>query len=270
MNTPYSPSLSHKEVSDAISQLGIKKANTKIWQLLLLATLAGLYIGFGGQLFLVTIASGMGKVAGGVMFSVGLILVVVAGAELFTGNVTILIGVLSTVISKRKMLKNWVVVYIGNFIGSIVFAWLVYKSGLLGKAGALNDLGAISVKVAEYKLAIPFIQAFIRGIFCNMLVILAIVMAIMAKDIVSKIFCIIFPIACFVACGFEHCVANMYLIPVGLLAKGMSLHQTFVMFDNLLPVTLGNIVGGAFILTIHPNRVRQIGILFKKSHRDIR
>ena len=270
MNTPYSPSLSHKEVSETISKLGIKKSNTKIWQLLILGILAGLYIGFGGQLFLVTVASGMGKVAGGVMFSVGLILVVVAGAELFTGNVTILIGVLSTVISKRRMLKNWVVVYIGNFIGSVILAWLVYKTGLLGKAGALNDLGALSVNVAEYKLAIPFFQAFIRGIFCNILVILAIIMAIMAKDIASKILCIIFPIACFVACGFEHCVANMYLIPLGLLAKGIPLYKTFVMFDNLIPVTLGNIVGGVFILTIHPNRIRQIGTLFKKSHPDIR
>jgi formate/nitrite transporter FocA (FNT family) len=140
----------------------------------------------------------------------------------------------------------------------------VYKTGLLGKAGALNNLGDLSVKVAEYKLAIPFIQAFIRGIFCNILVILAIIMAIMAKDIVSKIFCIILPIACFVACGFEHCVANMYLIPLGLLAKGIPLYKTFVMFDNLVPVTLGNILGGIFILTIHPNRIRQIGTLFKK------
>jgi formate/nitrite transporter FocA (FNT family) len=145
MDTSYAPSLSHKDVSDVISKLGIKKSNTKIWQLLLLGILAGLYIGFGGQLFLVTIAGGMGKVAGGIMFSVGLILVVVAGAELFTGNVTILIGVLSTVISKRRMLKNWMVVYIGNFIGSIVFAWLVYKTGLLGKAGRFYCLCLVSV-----------------------------------------------------------------------------------------------------------------------------
>jgi formate/nitrite transporter len=265
MNT-FTPSLSHKDASEAISKLGIKKSNTKVWQLLLLSILAGLYIGFGGQLFLVTIASGMGKVAGGIMFSVGLILVVVAGAELFTGNATILIGVLSTVVSKRKMLKNWMVVYIGNFIGSVVFAWLMYKTGLFGKTGHLSDIGVLSVKVAENKLAIPFIQAFIRGIFCNMLVILAIIMATIAKDVVSKIFCIIFPIACFVSCGFEHCVANMYLIPVGLLAKGIPIYKTFVMFDNLVPVTLGNIVGGIFILAIHPNRIRQIRVLFRRSH----
>ncbi len=270
MKTSYIPSLSDKEVSNIISKLGIKKSNTKIWQLFLLGILAGLYIGFGGQLFLVTIASGMGTIAGGIMFSVGLMLVVLAGAELFTGNITILIGVLSDVVSKRKMFKNWTVVYISNFIGSIVFAWLVYKTGLLGKAGALNDLGALSVKVAENKLAIPFVQAFIRGFFCNILVILAIIMAAMAKDIVSKIFCIIFPITCFVACGFEHCVANMYLIPVGLLAKGIPLYKTFVVFQNLVPVTLGNIVGGIFILVIHPNRIRQIRAILKRSRPDIR
>ena len=120
MDTSYTPSLSGRDVSETISKLGIRKTNTKIWQLFLLGILAGLYVGFGGQLFLVTIASGMGKIAGGIMFSVGLILVIVAGAELFTGNITILIGVLSTAIPKRKMLKNWAVVYIGNFIGSIV------------------------------------------------------------------------------------------------------------------------------------------------------
>ena len=99
----------------------------------------------------------------------------------------------------------------------------------------------------------------------DILVILAIIMAVMAKDIVSKIFCIIFPITTFVACGFEHCVANMFLIPVGLLAKGVPFYKTFIMFENLLPVTLGNIVGGIFILTLHPNRIRQIKTLLKEK-----
>jgi len=265
MKEMYTPSLSHKKTTLAISQLGVKKANSRVWQLLLLGILAGLYIGFGGHLFLVTVASGMGKVAGGVMFSVGLVLVVVAGAELFTGNIVILIGVLSSVISKTDMLKNWVAVYIGNFIGSFVFACLMYESGLLGKAGSLNDVGALAVKVAEAKLAIPFGEAVIRGVFCNILVILAIIMAVMAKDIVSKIFCIILPIACFVACGFEHCVANMYLIPIGLLAKGASVYEAYLIYPNLVPVTLGNIIGGIFILIIHPNRIRQIHVLLQKT-----
>jgi len=265
MDTSYIPRLSDNEFNTAISKLGIKKSNTKPWQQILLGILAGLYIGFGGHLFLVAMATGLGKVAGGVLFSVGLILVVIAGAELFTGNITILVGVISAAIPKRKMLKNWTVVYIGNFIGSVVFAWLIYKSGLLGTAGSLNSLGVVAVNIAESKLSIPFMQAFIRGFFCNMLVILAIIMAIMSKDVISKIFCIIFPITCFVACGFEHCVANMYLIPVGLLAKGVPLYDTLGMFKNLIPVTLGNLAGGIFILLIHPNRIRQIKVLLKSN-----
>lgn len=265
MKSSYVPSLNPKEANVAISQLGIKKSNTKPWQLLLLGILAGLYIGFGGHLFLVTLAAKMGKVMGGFMFSTGLILVVIAGAELFTGNVTLVVGVVSGVIPKRKMLTNWVTVYFGNFIGAFGFAWFIAQSGLLGPPELLNSLGALSVKVAEAKLAIPFGQAIIRGTFCNMLVILAIIMAIMAKDIVSKIACIVFPITCFVASGFEHCVANMYLIPLGLMAKGVPVGDTAVMFANIIPVTLGNLIGGIVILLIHPNRINQLQALLKKE-----
>lgn len=261
----YNPSLSHKDATKAISSLGVAKVNTRAWQLFLLGILAGLYIGFGGQLFLVTVASGLGKVIGALMFSVGLILVVVAGAELFTGNAAIIVGVLTGRVSKRRMLKNWLVVYVGNFVGSVVFAVLMAESGLFDADGGLNKLGTLASNVADAKIAIPFWEAFIRGVFCNMLVVLAIVMAVMAKDIVSKIFCIIFPITCFVACEFEHCVANMYLVTVGMLVDGTPLWETYPMFTNLIPVTLGNIAGGLAILLIHPNRIRQINVLLKTT-----
>ena len=214
---------------------------------------------------MVTVAAGLGKVVGAMLFSVGLILVVVAGAELFTGNVAIIIGVMGGIVTKRRMLKNWIVVYIGNFAGSIIFAVLMAKSGLFGSTDAPNVLGELASKIAAAKISIPFWEAFIRGIFCNMLVILAIVMAIISKDVISKIFCIIFPITCFVACGFEHCVANMYLITVGMLVDGTPLWETYPMFTNLIPVTLGNIVGGMAILLIHPNRIRQISVLLKRT-----
>ena len=258
MESNYVPKLDGKETDLAISRLGIKKSNTRIWQLLLLGMLAGLYIGFGGQLFLVTVASGLGKVLGGVMFSVGLILVVIAGAELFTGNITIVVGVLAGVIRRNMMFRNWVTVYVGNFLGSILLAWLIIHSGLMGSPGSLNELGTLAAQVAAGKMALPFGQALIRGILCNILVILAIIMSIMARDIVSKIFAIIFPITCFVACGFEHSVANMFLIPVGLMAYGVPLLETWTAFQNILPVTLGNLIGGIMILVIHPNRIRQI------------
>jgi len=262
----YHPSLSHKDATKTIAQLGVDKVKPKVWQLLLLGILAGLYIGFGGQLFLVTVAAGLGKLLGALMFSVGLILVVVAGAELFTGNVAIVIGVMGGIVTKRRMLKNWIVVYIGNFVGSVVFAVLMAESGLFGTSDALNTLGELASKVAAAKASIPFWEAFIRGIFCNMLVILAIIMAIISKDVISKIFCIIFPITCFVACGFEHCVANMYLITVGMLVDGTPIHEIAnPLFTNLIPVTLGNIVGGLAILLIHPNRIRQITVLLKRT-----
>lgn len=265
MEQEYEPKLGGRDVSLAISKLGIKKTNTKVWQLLLLGVLAGLYISFGGQLFLVTVASGLSEVIGGIMFSVGLILVVIAGAELFTGNVTLIIGVLSGVIKKRKVLANWVTVYIGNFIGSMLFAWMMSKSGLFGSPDALNNLGAAAAQVAAAKLAIPFWQAVIRAVFCNMLVILAIIMSVMAKDIVSKILAIVFPITAFVACGFEHSIANMFLIPIGMLVKGTSLLGTLAAFQNLVPVTLGNLIGGILILVIHPNRIRQIKVLVENK-----
>jgi len=216
---------------------------------------------------MVALQQGMGKVVAGAVFSVGLVLVVVAGAELFTGNVIMLVGTLATMFSVLRMLRNWITVYAGNFIGSFLFAILVWKSGLFGNAEALNDLGALAAKIADGKLALTFSQCFIRGVFCNMLVLLAIIMATLAKDITSKILCCILPIMTFVACGFEHCIANMFLIPIGLLAKGTPILEQAVMFKNILPVTLGNIVGGILILLVHPNRIRQVMVLFERSHK---
>ncbi len=265
MGTTIHQALSGEEAGVAISKLGIKKSNRRPWQLFFLGILAGMYIGFGGHLFIVTLSLEMGKILGAALFSVGLILVVIAGAELFTGNLVMLIGFLSSVVPAKKMLRNWSAVYTGNFVGSILLALMIYHSGLLGNPEEINSLGAKFISVAESKLSIPFFQAFIRGILCNILVILAIIMSVMAADIVSKILCILFPITCFVACGFEHCVANMFLIPLGLMAKGMSLPETMIMFKNILPVTLGNIVGGIMILLLHPNRIRQIRILFARK-----
>jgi len=229
--------------------------------------LAGLYISFGGHLFLVALSEGMGKVMGGAVFSVGLVLVVIAGAELFTGNIIMVIGTFSRLFAFRKLLRNWIAVYIGNFVGAFTFAILIWQSGLFGSDAGLNNLGAIAVKVAETKLTLTFEQCFIRGMFCNMLVVLAIIMAMMAKDITSKILCCILPIMTFVACGFEHCVANMFLIPIGLFAKGVPVLGQAVIFRNILPVTLGNIVGGVLILLIHPNRIRQISFLLQRYRR---
>lgn len=254
----YDPKLSLQELSRSISSLGIKKANNRVWQLFLLGLLAGLYISIGGHLFLIALEQGMGKVLAGAFFSVGLVLVVIAGAELFTGNVIMIVGALSTLYPVRKVLKNWVVVYLANLIGSLLYAILVFRAGLFPEGAAITELAAA---VAEKKLALTFSEAFIRGFFCNILVLLAIIMSVMARDIISKIFTCLLPVMAFVAIGFEHCVANMFLIPIGLLAGGIPLAEHYVIFGNILPVTLGNIAGGLFILLIHPNRIRQLKVL---------
>lgn len=267
----YDPKLSYSELGKTISKLGVKKANTKPWQLLLLGILAGLYISIGGHLFLVALNSGMGKVVAGAVFSVGLILVVIAGAELFTGNVLMIVGAVTRHYSYRKLVRNWIFVYIGNFIGAIAYTWLVYRAGLFGSpesmfGGTIEPaaIGELASSIAAKKLALPFSQALIRGIFCNMLVILAVIMSAMAKDIISKMLCCVVPVMAFVAIGFEHCVANMFLIPIGLFVDGASFSGHLAAWGNILPVTLGNIIGGVFILFIHPNRIRQIRSLLRK------
>jgi formate transporter len=265
INTNYDPKLTPKEVVAAISHLGIKKANTKVWQLFLLGLLAGLYISFGSHLFLVAMEQGMGRVIAGACFSVGLVLVVIAGAELFTGNITMVVGAISGLYSPFSLLKNWVVVYLGNLMGAMVMVFLVYKSGIFGNSDKLSTIGEMAVKVSDYKMNLTFSQSFIRGIFCNILVILAIIMSYFSRDVISKIVCVILPIMTFVASGFEHSIANMYLIPAGFFAKGFTFSQQITMFHNILPVTLGNIVGGLFIMLIHPNRIRQIASLFSVS-----
>lgn len=258
----YHPVLTPKEYSRSFSALGIKKANTRTWQQLLLGFLAGMYISVGSHLFLVAVNAGMGRIWAGAVFGVGLVLVVVAGAELFTGNIIMIVGTITRQFSLARMLRNWVAVYGGNLAGAYLFALIVWGSGIFGTPDKLTDIGAVAVKVAEAKLSLTFGQAFLRGVLCNMLVILAIIMALMSKDIVSKILCCILPIMAFVASGFEHCVANMYLIPAGLLAKGVPLADQAIIWHNILPVTLGNIVGGIGILILHPNRIRQLAALW--------
>jgi formate transporter len=264
-SSSYEPALTIDELNKKVSALGIKKANTNAWQLVILGILAGVYIGFGGHIFLVALEQGMGRIIGGAVFSVGLVLVVIAGAELFTGNIIMVVSTVLSLNSVSMTLKNWVSVYLGNFIGSVFLAYLVWSSGLLGSLDHLNSVGQLAVKVSQSKLALPFMEAFIRGILCNVLVILAIITATIAKDIISKIVCCLLPVMVFVASGFEHCIANMYLIPLGQLAQGVTGPGLLNMFHNVIPVTLGNIVGGVLILAIHPNRIRQFVFIVKNK-----
>ncbi len=252
-----------KTIAETVAQsVGVAKATSPWITVFILGILAGAYIGFGGLLsttvtFDMASKWGIGftKILGGASFSVGLMLVVIAGAELFTGNNLMVSSVLSREISFNTMLKRWGVVFFANFIGSILVALLFYFSGLW-KTGD-GALGVAAIKVAYHKVTLSFSEALWRGIGCNWLVCLAVWMALASRQTIGKIFAIFFPITAFVAIGFEHSVANMYFIPAGIMLRygaslsgleGIDLSQLNVinfLWKNLLPVTIGNIIGGA-------------------------
>ncbi len=253
------------EMAQRVHNVGVAKARLPAVDSLILAVLAGAFIGLGAAFATLTTtnpAMGFGptRVLGGLAFSLGLILVVVAGAELFTGNNMVAMAWASRSISTRQILRNWGLVYVGNFFGSVGTALLVYWSGTwsLGDNGvAMNALG-----IAAAKCDLGWTEAFVRGVLCNALVCLAVWLCHSARSTTDKILAIIWPISAFVALGFEHCIANMYFIPLGMLLKahpglvaslGMGSGelaglngQSFI--HNLIPVTLGNIAGGTLMV----------------------
>jgi formate/nitrite transporter len=259
------PSLEDKApstIAETVAQtVGVAKATSPWLTVFVLGILAGAYIGFGGLLsttvtFDAASKWGIGftKILSGATFSVGLMLVVIAGAELFTGNNLMVSSVMMREITFGTMSKRWAMVYFANFIGSIIVAILFYYSGLW-KTGD-GALGAAAVKIAYNKTALSFGEALWRGIGCNWLVCLAVWMALAARQIIGKIFAIFFPIMAFVAIGFEHSVANMYFIPTGIMLMNGAgfmnvpgvdpniLGWVNFLWRNLLPVTIGNIIGG--------------------------
>ena len=250
------------EIAKNYVAIGKGKANLAIDKMFVLAVIAGVFIAFGGvgsatAAVGVTPAS-VGKLIGGCIFPGGLTLVLLAGSELFTGNCLLSIPLLEKEITVKQLLRNWIVVYFGNMVGGmLVAAGLVYS----GQYNMFDGGMAVSVfSTAVTKCTMTFSEAFIKGIFCNILVCLAVWVAFSAKDSAGKIISLFFPILIFVVCGFEHCVANMYYISAGLFGKyvpsyvavaeaaGLNLSViTWKNFfiTNLIPVTLGNIVGGA-------------------------
>jgi formate/nitrite transporter len=213
-----------------------------------------------------TLDAGLARFLAGSAFSVGLILVLILGSELFTGNILMTIGLIYQKYSFIKVLRNWLVVYFGNLLGSVIIASLVFKSGLLVRLGNFTPIGMAAVKITETKLQLGFTEALCRGVLCNMLVCLAVIMCIASKTVEGKILGIYFPIMAFVASGYEHSVANMYFLPVGLMAKGEFVSGFFTIFSNLIPVTIGNIIGGLLIVLLHPKVEERIARgLFRKK-----
>jgi len=262
--------LSPSDTAQKLTEVARKKALLPLSSMVLLGFLAGAFIAFAAQgstLVASDIPSfGMAKFVTGTVFTVGLMLVVLTGAELFTGNSLMTLGLFSGTITPGQLLRNWVVVYLANFLGSLTMAGLMSASGLWHLNG--SKVGVAVVKIALGKVTMSFTEALVRGILCNWLVCLAVFLALSAQNVSGKMLGCFFPIMLFVASGFEHSIANMYYVPAGLLAMtdpdislalgaipvsaGGSQALTWGSFiaNNLLPVTLGNIIGGVFFVAL--------------------
>lgn len=240
------------EIAARVASSGATKASLPFLQMFVLALLAGAFIAFGGMLFTLTMTDhdlgfGPSRLLGGLAFSLGLILVVVAGAELFTGNNLIVMAWAERKVSTARLLRNWSIVFVGNIVGSVGMAFLVYWSGTLDMDS--GRVGETAISIASAKVAIPPLEAFFRGLLCNTLVCLAVWLCFAAHSLTDKVIAIVFPITAFVALGFEHSIANAYLIPIGFLAGATDV--TWIgLVHNMLPVTAGNIIGGSVFVAL--------------------
>jgi formate transporter len=252
------------QVAALVAQVGVRKAGLPLLQTATLGVLAGGFIALGAAFYTITVTgSGLGfgptRFVGGLAFSLGLILVIVGGAELFTGNSLIVMAWAEQRVTMGQLLRNWAIVYVANLAGALGTALLVHAAGVLDLGDGAT--GETAAAIARAKVALDPATAFFRGVLCNVLVCLAIWLSFAAGSAAGKILAIIFPITAFVALGFEHSVANMYLIPLAMLAgaEGVTLGGFVV---NLIPVTLGNIVGGGLLVGLvywavylrHPDR----------------
>lgn len=280
MSADYSiDALVPAEMAAKAETVGIKKASMPFWNMFVLAVLAGAFIALGA-IFATTVSAGsiaikdaagaaafgtglpygVVRLLTGLVFTLGLILVVVGGAELFTGNNLILMAFINGKVTFAQLMRNWGIVYLGNFVGSILTAVVMLYSKQYTFGG--GSIGLNALNIGEAKSSLGFVQAIALGIMCNALVCLAVWMCFSARTVTDKIMAIIPPIAGFVAAGFEHSIANMYFIPIALFIKSFGDPKFFetigktaenypnltwgnFFIGNLLPVTIGNIIGGA-------------------------
>jgi formate/nitrite transporter len=251
------------EVAQELDRIIGYKAQAPLHELILYGILAGLYIGFGAVAATTVgaytgLPTGMAKFLSASVFCVGLILVVIPGSELFTGNILMTAGLVGGKVHALGVLRNWLVVYAANLVGSLMLALVVFGAGLMGTVAEPSPVGQNAAGLAATKIGLAFGPAFLRGVLCNMLVCLAVILALASRTTVGKILGIYFPIMTFVLCGFEHSVANMYFLPAGLLAKGRFVAEWPSMLRNLIPVTLGNVLGGMLVVVLHPARARRL------------
>lgn len=244
----YSP----QEVATLVRKSGVKKAGLPLLPQVMLAMLGGAFIGLGALYYVIvrsdpTLGFAARQVLGGGVFSIGLILVVVAGAELFTGNNLLVMARAHGLITTSQVLRNWTIVLFGNLAGAIGLALLVYLAG----HAAMNDgaVGQAYLSIAAGKASLPFWTAFFRGVLCNALVCLGIWMSMAGRSVVDKVVALLFPISAFIAAGFEHSVANLYFFSMALLlAPAPDAAMAAAMAHNLAAVVLGNAVGGGVLV----------------------
>jgi formate transporter len=250
----YAPS----QIAMRVREVGVTKAAMPVLTMFALAILAGAFIALGALFYTVTVTTGnevavpigLLRLAGGVTFSLGLVLVVVGGAELFTGNNLIAMAWASGRVTTQQVMRNWGWVYLGNLVGAVGTAGLVWLAGV----HTMSDgaVGETMVRIARSKIALDPVSALARGVLCNVLVCLAVWLCMGARSVADKILAILFPISAFVACGFEHSVANMYFLPIGwALAAGTSAPLSVTdAVSNLALVTLGNVLGGTILVAL--------------------
>jgi formate/nitrite transporter len=263
MDQPNSPTLTldayaPAEIAERVCKIGLAKVTTPVPTMMALALLAGAFISLGALFYTVTVTTGndaavpfgLLRLAGGVTFSLGLVLVVVGGAELFTGNNLIAMAWAVGCVRTSQVVKNWVWVYVGNLIGAVGTAALVLLAGV----HTMSDgaVGETMVQIARSKIALDPVSAVARGILCNGLVCLALWLCMGARSVTDKILAILLPISAFVACGFEHSVANMYFLPIGIVlaAGGAAPLSVLGALSNLVLVTIGNILGGTLLVAL--------------------
>lgn len=241
------------EIATRIRAGGMRKATLPLLDSFILAVLAGAFIAVGAAFSTLatagsTLPFGITRLVAGLTFSLGLILVLVAGAELFTGNNLLAIAWASRRITLTQMLRSWIVVYVGNFAGAILTVLLVYWSGVWEAGG--GSVARSAIAIAKAKCELDWSSAFIRGVLCNALVCMAVWLSYSGRSVTDHILAVVGPITAFVALGFEHSVANMYFIPLGLLLADQPDAALSIagMARNLVPVTLGNIVGGSLLV----------------------
>ena len=257
------------EIAKLAEHTAVGKARKHPEVTFILAILAGVFIAIAGMFYTVVVAGsadmpyGMAKLVGGIAFSTGLMMVVLCGAELFTSNTLLLMGKATGRLNFGQISKNWTIVYFGNMIGSLIFAALIVYGGVW--EGGNGQVGLSSMYIAKAKLGHTFSEALVLGILCNLLVCLTYWMTLSARTAAGKMFACILPVAAFIAAGFEHSVANMYLLPMGYAIKELAgpefwqaigytaqdfakINMSNILFMNLIPVTVGNVIGGGVMV----------------------